>query len=708
LGQAEAYKLGGDLRVIKFKNIKKLFNKKVTLILFFLITFLIFNKSTTAAYFNYADFDFDKFAEENKNYWTGTCSFAETEAEEEKCVEIILSKQEKFYTRLYKLLAEYQKNGYFIDDNIIIATIFYGLTPDLFTDNSSFYKKVIDENENAYNYDEELDLDNYDVEAKPDYDYFENETETLEVLLKNMFAFMSNCYGLYGNVIEVQNEDGTVSQTCPIGGFPTLIKGTTVCASTADRKYVGFWEYMAENLAENLAEKSGVNTFFGLKNEARDHCKALGLQYPNGTEYEMQNKKQGPPATLDKYWKFLETSNYFDRKAHLRNYFAYILEETKYKSMKEFHDNAKEELKEEYKEDLILIRKKMVKEIKSILETQGIITSNVNLQSVNNSLYWWPIGGSELTTDGSGKEYAFGDPTSIEISSFYGPRTHPTTGEPNSYHSGVDITGPTGTHIVAARAGIVETVVNNCTSGGEHSCGGNYGNYIIISHGDGNYTLYAHLHEDTITVAVGESVNQGELIAKMGSSGRSTGPHLHFEIRIGGNSSSSSVDPLTYISAEKPRATSFSTNLVEGDSNQQTLCKTLLGSGYSTNGAIALMVNAKAESNFNPGNDGDLMNGTYTSFGLFQWHKTRKAELINMFPNNYSSIDSQVSFLKYELENGYYTLYNSLLAGSSSADTLSYNFCHDFERPYEKETTCKARTSKYIDEMTNYVKNNCQ
>ena len=58
-----------------------------------------------------------------------------------------------------------------------------------------------------------------------------------------------------------------------------------------------------------------------------------------------------------------------------------------------------------------------------------------------------------------------------------------------------------------------------------------YGNYVIIQHTDGNYTLYGHLYQNSITVVAGDSVRQGQVIGKMGSSGQSTGPHLHFEVR---------------------------------------------------------------------------------------------------------------------------------------------------------------------------------
>lgn len=90
----------------------------------------------------------------------------------------------------------------------------------------------------------------------------------------------------------------------------------------------------------------------------------------------------------------------------------------------------------------------------------------------------------------------------------------------------VDFGAPVGTSVKAAADGKV-TVVN---SGGY---GGGYGTYIIISHSDGTKTLYAHL--SSVAVSVGDSVDQGEVVAKSGNTGRSTGPHLHFEVRGGVN-----------------------------------------------------------------------------------------------------------------------------------------------------------------------------
>ena len=174
--------------------------------------------------------------------------------------------------------------------------------------------------------------------------------------------------------------------------------------------------------------------------------------------------------------------------------------------------------------------------------------------------YWWPIGSSEtITTDDV--VYANGDPEVVYISSNYGYRKDPRTGK-RTMHNGVDIAGGKEgkVNIIAAKDGVVvyptASSPLNCPSNSDvkNNCGGGYGNYIIIQHGDGNYTLYAHLYPGTITVKAGDSVKQGQVIGKMGSSGKSTGNHLHFEIREGSNSGSSAVDPLNYISKDNPRA----------------------------------------------------------------------------------------------------------------------------------------------------------
>ncbi len=121
---------------------------------------------------------------------------------------------------------------------------------------------------------------------------------------------------------------------------------------------------------------------------------------------------------------------------------------------------------------------------------------------------------------------------STYISSPYGNRVHPITGE-YKMHSGIDITGGgiNGKPVVAARNG---TVIFAGWQGG-------YGNYVIVDHGNGITTCYAHC--STLLVSKGEKVMQGQQIANVGSTGNSTGPHLHFEVRING----ATTQPLNYV-----------------------------------------------------------------------------------------------------------------------------------------------------------------
>lgn len=118
---------------------------------------------------------------------------------------------------------------------------------------------------------------------------------------------------------------------------------------------------------------------------------------------------------------------------------------------------------------------------------------------------------------------------SNDITSFFGTRVHPIYGDVRQ-HTGIDIGASYGTDVLAADGG---TVINSGWSGG-------YGNCIIIDHGKGNKTLYAHMSK--LLVSTGQTVAQGQTIGLVGSTGNSTGPHLHFETYVNG----SRVDPLQY------------------------------------------------------------------------------------------------------------------------------------------------------------------
>lgn len=123
-------------------------------------------------------------------------------------------------------------------------------------------------------------------------------------------------------------------------------------------------------------------------------------------------------------------------------------------------------------------------------------------------------------------------PSSHTITSNYGYRIHPISGT-KKLHAGIDIGAPGGSNIVAADAG---TVVLS-----SFGYNGGYGNYVIISHGNGITTRYAHC--SNLFVSAGESVSKGQVIAAVGSTGASTGNHCHFEVRINGGSK----NPLNYL-----------------------------------------------------------------------------------------------------------------------------------------------------------------
>ena len=121
-------------------------------------------------------------------------------------------------------------------------------------------------------------------------------------------------------------------------------------------------------------------------------------------------------------------------------------------------------------------------------------------------------------------------PVSGPITSEFGWRTHPIFGNAR-FHSGLDIGSDYGVPIHAAQGGVVI----------ESGWIGGYGNTIMIDHGGGIVTLYGH--NESLAVGVGQTVNQGDVIAYCGSTGNSTGPHCHFEVRLGGEP----VSPWDYL-----------------------------------------------------------------------------------------------------------------------------------------------------------------
>jgi murein DD-endopeptidase MepM/ murein hydrolase activator NlpD len=121
--------------------------------------------------------------------------------------------------------------------------------------------------------------------------------------------------------------------------------------------------------------------------------------------------------------------------------------------------------------------------------------------------------------------------SSRRISSYYGMRLHPIYGY-YKMHTGIDIGASYGTDIISSADGVVTNVIYN---------EGGYGWYIMVYHGDGITTLYAHCSK--VIAKVGQNVKQGQVIALVGSTGASTGPHIHYEVRVNG----AHTNPLNYV-----------------------------------------------------------------------------------------------------------------------------------------------------------------
>lgn len=359
-----------------------------------------------------------------------------------------------------------------------------------------------------------------------------------------------------------------------------------------------------------------------------------------------------------------------------------------------------------------------------------------------NDAYWWPIGSKEPT---QGNIYG-GTPTTTIVTSPFGPRV---INGISSVHKGIDISGGAACYsnvIIASKSGTVTASNDSCPTNGSYGnkCGGGYGNYVIIDHGDGTSTVYAHMSSGSVVVDVGDTVSQGQKIGIMGSSGSSTGCHLHFEVRLNGTR----VNPANYIKADNPRATnSLSANItgIDGDSKNM-ICSSLLSSGFSKEATIGIMANLYAESGYNPINlqnsyesklgytDSSYTlavdNGTYTKFssdsagyGLVQWTSGgRKLNLYNYAKERNTSIgnfETQFNFMLRELERSYSNTYKYITGNHSAVDTGAY-WCDHYESPSGSEPCsihgncpsahCVNRTKNKIaeDNIEVYVNNGCK
>ena len=574
--------------------IKNIISKNhLTMILVLLTLILFIPTNVVAEEQDYASFDWDEFYEQNHDYWSSFCEEEEMDAEE--CKNAIMKPMKSFYTKLYKILAKYQNKGLYINDEIIVETVFfevlpgYGATPSEISKYNDLYSVFGETNSRSAIKVDETDPDpdiddNYTTESEEEInkmaEYYNKETDTLKTLIKNMIAYYTYCYGSYGEPTLEKLEDGSTRKTCPNGGEITnIIQHSSLpfskerCAdnisatTTHPGNELGFWQYYTSRIRYDTLFLGKIVKFFNIevKDDYKVECDLLSDSYPDGTYYTYvdQADNDGAHVSTDKYFDFLKNSRYFDSKPHLQHRFSDVLEEAGVDCLTD--DTCTKSLEaagryDEFKDKLEEDRLFIIRMIIEILNERGISLQyeeygNVGFNDgeyvkAERSGYYWPIGSNE-TEERDGVIYADGTPakTMSDISSYFGERKNPITGE-KEMHYGIDINTDDGvTNIVAAYDGVINSIVSNCTVG-DYTCNDGYGNTIIISHTNtSDFTVYAHLSSIDPQISVGTTVNRGELIGKAGKTGQTDKSILHYELRVGGNSVNNAVDPIANTSA---------------------------------------------------------------------------------------------------------------------------------------------------------------
>ncbi|MCM1062999.1 MAG: peptidoglycan DD-metalloendopeptidase family protein [Eubacterium sp.] len=200
-----------------------------------------------------------------------------------------------------------------------------------------------------------------------------------------------------------------------------------------------------------------------------------------------------------------------------------ILDQAKYNV--ELEQQNLEELIDQKSRDIISYetdisnKENAIKEYEAEIEAQNAEIAALEAAIAEEKKRIIASNGTVLTYDGG--VFKFPLATYTRISDDYGPRIHPTLGV-QQFHNGVDFAAPKGTAIYAAYDGVVVAATYS----------GSMGNYVMIDHGDGLYTVY--MHASALYVEKDDIVVRGETIAAVGSTGRSTGNHLHFSVRLDG------------------------------------------------------------------------------------------------------------------------------------------------------------------------------
>ena len=287
---------------------------------------------------------------------------------------------------------------------------------------------------------------------------------------------------------------------------------------TLDGEFIGYTQNksgLQARINDAIQKGDGKNLAFIQINSMPEYELCLLKKNVQTNDDEIYNKIVGQGISYYRYYALLEDG---EEKYYLANF------EDAEQVVKELKD------KESTNSDKITILEKYNTSEAETTDVETCVTSLYKKKVVAKKYASTRSSGIPPTSVNNGAKVDIGisliRPTSGTITSRFGIRSRDN-------HKGIDIGASKGTAIYAAASGTVSV--------SQYGYGGGYGNDIILSHGNGIQTLYGHCSE--LCVSEGEYVSQGQLIAKVGSTGNSTGNHLHFEVRVNGVAQ----DPQNYV-----------------------------------------------------------------------------------------------------------------------------------------------------------------
>lgn len=577
----------------------------VVITLFSVVTFNVYAEAGHVKY-AYSEFEWDKFREQRKFWWSDACNNDKSIEDEPEWCENVLKSEEEFYVRLYKILAKMDKEGFAINDEIILQAVFYGLTPSAMEDTGSVYTSRMG-GVSPYNMDKTEDKEDPKVdiivEAGPSVwdqvvsffsnlfrsenaggyegDFYSNETDSLKALVQNMITYKTVCYGEAGKPVTKYDANNNPYKDCSDFEGTTLKKikfslfdenrsdefhGSSGEWCVVENTYtMGYYKYFSskwEHLWYKIGGVDGTSDWYGEVpvDDGFVQCQELDQTMPYGAIYEYLEDDDTHTVSTDVFFDFLKESKYFDRKAHLQYYYADVLKKAEVNCMtSDVCNQSLESLGfdtyQEYKE---LIRKDRLKIIKRIIQNLNALGYDITYDGLSDGEFvpqeeiteaqrksnYWPIGSDE-TEERNGVLFADGDPASKNVIKEFGEDKN------GVMHYGIDISGVDGvTNVISVSNGEVLSVYTGC-SNGDKTCNDGYGNQIIIASSNGDYIVYGHMSD--ITVSVGDSVLKGQVIGHVGQTGDCDSPCLHWEIRVGGNDQEHAINPYQSISPSNPR-----------------------------------------------------------------------------------------------------------------------------------------------------------